>query len=694
MASNPISNFLVRHIVVVFFLYGLAFFTLGLALLLTGRRTSQFKFARAIRPLAAFGILHGTHEWVEMFQHMGAPVGPYLTGAWQEGVRLALLAISFLMLAAFALVLLNPGARGTRPTSCRYLLAMAGIWLVSSFVVQSWLQPGPEGFIALADVLARYTLGIPAAWLGSWALMTQQRTFREHGLPQFGRDLVWCAAALFLYGAIGQLFVRPTPLPPTNIINSQLFLDWFGIPIQLFRGLTATVLTIYMVRALRAFEVEGERRLAEAHAATLRVQAGALEAERRTTREMERLNEELRLRAHELALLVDLSNQLAAAPNLQEGLRTVLARSVASLYFPTAGMIVLARREPRLDQIAATVGYPTEESSRLLADSQVLAQRSIERGLAVCRHLDGTVYEFMIRNDPVQDQCRAHPSPIVTISFPLVARHTVIGSMVFSWASLDDGRPLSSDEYQIMLGISQQLALSIENARLHQQAQERERQLGELLRQVVSAQEAERQRIARELHDATGQSLTAVALGLRGVENNLVSNPEGTVAQIKELRSFVTQALGELRRIIANLRPSQLDDLGLVAALQWYVAEFEQRYRLAVRFVCEGERVRLPAEYETVLFRITQEALTNVAKHAQASQGTVRLEVAGERITLSVTDNGRGFDVAHALRHDQPRKGWGLLGIMERAWLLGGQCDIRSAPGQGTTVQVSVTVRE
>jgi len=121
--------------------------------------------------------------------------------------------------------------------------------------------------------------------------------------------------------------------------------------------------------------------------------------------------------------------------------------------------------------------------------------------------------------------------------------------MVFSWAGLDDGRPLSSNEYQIMLGISQQLALSIENARLHQQAQERERQLGELLRQVVTAQEAERQRIARELHDATGQSLTAVALGLRGVENSLTGNPEAAREQnydasspICALRNWTTWA--------------------------------------------------------------------------------------------------------------------------------------------------------
>ncbi len=133
-----------------------------------------------------------------------------------------------------------------------------------------------------------------------------------------------------------------------------------------------------------------------------------------------------------------------------------------------------------------------------------------------------------------------------------------------------------------MLGIAQQLGLSLENALLHDEAQQREKVLGELLRQVVGAQEAERQRIARELHDATGQSLTAVALGLRGLESRLAQESCGEITpallnQLRELQSFSTNALGELHRIISDLRPPQLDDLGLVAALRWYANAYSQR---------------------------------------------------------------------------------------------------------------------
>jgi signal transduction histidine kinase len=206
---------------------------------------------------------------------------------------------------------------------------------------------------------------------------------------------------------------------------------------------------------------------------------------------------------------------------------------------------------------------------------------------------------------------------------------------------------------------------------------------------VVGAQETERQRIARELHDSTGQSLTGIAMGLRGVEAILAGNPALAIEQVKELKSFSTNALGELRRIISDLRPSQLDDLGLVAALQWYFQEFERRSGIHIDFIAEAGRSRLPAEYETVLFRITQEALTNIVKHANASQVTVKFQVYPAQVSLSIEDNGQGFNPAEVLRQDGPH-GWGLLGIQERSLLLGGHYAIDSAPGRGTRIRVSI----
>jgi signal transduction histidine kinase len=218
------------------------------------------------------------------------------------------------------------------------------------------------------------------------------------------------------------------------------------------------------------------------------------------------------------------------------------------------------------------------------------------------------------------------------------------------------------------------------------------------LNQVVDAQEVERKRIARELHDATGQSLTAIALGLRGVETHIEhcdSLQPALLETVREIKSYSTSALGELHQIIADLRPSILDDMGLAAALKWYVQSYQQRRSLPTELIVEGTSFRLPAEYETVLFRITQEALTNIAKHARATRVVVTLGFSPAEVSLQIKDNGRGFDPGLVLQRTGRSSGWGLLGMRERASLIGGQVAIESSPGQGTRIRVTVpTSRE
>jgi signal transduction histidine kinase len=536
-------------------------------------------------------------------------------------------------------------------------------------------------------------LGIPGALLGAWAMMAQQRTFREHAMPQFGRDLVWAATALLLYGVIGQIFVRETALVPSNLVNSTLFLQWFGIPVQLFRGIMAAILALTMIRALNAFELENQRRLSAADQAKIQAQAESLEAERRTSQERERLNWELRQTTRELALLLDLSNLLATSMKLQDRLEAVMQRLVHSLSFPDAGMILLF--EPPMDSLhlRAVSGFSQPEDDGWKAWSREVGERCALEGQVVCRHLDGETLALPFAEALTEPKCHLYASPITVLGLPLFVQEKVIGSLVLTQSEGAADGGVTVEELELILGIAQQLGLSIENARLSQEAQEREQMLGNLLHQVVDAQESERQRIARELHDATGQSLTAIALGLRGLEGMLEvgeDEPEAVVGQIRELKSFGTTALGELRQIIADLRPSILDDMGLAAALKWYVDSFQKRRSVPSTFVLEGDPVRLRSEFETVLFRIAQEALTNIAKYAAATQVTVTLCFAPPQVSLVVEDNGRGFEPRNVLQRQGNLTGWGLLGIQERASLLGGQYIIDSAPGQGTRVWVSV----
>jgi signal transduction histidine kinase len=176
--------------------------------------------------------------------------------------------------------------------------------------------------------------------------------------------------------------------------------------------------------------------------------------------------------------------------------------------------------------------------------------------------------------------------------------------------------------------------------------QEREGELEDLVRQLVNAQGGERQRIARELHDDTGQKLTALGMGLAAVEGWLEEkNASGALDLVRDLRDVTDEAMTELRNIMANLRPAQLDELGLVPTLRWYVRDFDARNPdITARLTVDRLARRLPQPYETVLFRVVQEALTNVSRHAHATTVSVALAQRPGAICLEVRDNGVGFD--------------------------------------------------
>lgn len=385
---NPISAFFVENIVAVFFFYGLAFWVMGLALLFGVRRSSQFHFAQAILPLAAFAFLHAGHEWYEMFQLIAVTSRGHIPGLAEEVLRLALLAASFVMLLVFGLLLLGQRTFTWRTVGWP-VVGILVLWLAATASVAVRFHLAPMDAVAVADNLARYGICLPAAVVSAWALMVQQRTFREHGMSQFGRDLVWAAAALLLYGVVGQLFVRETVLAPSQFLNNANFLTWFGIPIQLFRAVMAAALTLFLVRALRAFEVENQRRLEQAHQERLAAQEAALAAERRTSAQMEALNDELRLAAHKLSLLLDLSNLLDTPAPLASRLCDVLERIVHSLPFAQAGLILLAPRNG-IEAVDTAVGFDGVDrlGETELEAAGALGRRCIARSIAICRHED------------------------------------------------------------------------------------------------------------------------------------------------------------------------------------------------------------------------------------------------------------------------------------------------------------------
>lgn len=217
--------------------------------------------------------------------------------------------------------------------------------------------------------------------------------------------------------------------------------------------------------------------------------------------------------------------------------------------------------------------------------------------------------------------------------------------------------------------------------------EERNRQIKAVASQVIRAQEDERQRIARELHDETAQSLTAVLLKIKLMER--ATSPEQWLQGLGELRQVLVGTMDEVRELSRSLRPSLLDDQGLVAAMEAYISNLNEHLPYRINFYHSGfdNGSRLLDMVELVCYRVAQEALTNVLKHAKPTTVEVSMTRLREALTIVVKDDGRGFDTRHV---KQSNSGLGLVGMRERAQLVGGDLELISHPGLGTEVRLHV----
>jgi PAS domain S-box-containing protein len=213
------------------------------------------------------------------------------------------------------------------------------------------------------------------------------------------------------------------------------------------------------------------------------------------------------------------------------------------------------------------------------------------------------------------------------------------------------------------------------------------------LQQVTRAQEHERQRIAQELHDETAQSLLLMAQRLDSLASSAKKRRDRDVAaELQEVRGITIEALTELRRLAQDLRPRILDDMGLVPALEWLADDLAEQDGIEARVEVDGTLPKLSEEGQLLLFRIAQEALRNVGKHSRATEAILSLRAYNDRLEMKVADNGEGFTLPKAVGDLAATGKLGLLGMHERARLLGGTLDIRSERRRGTTVVVELPV--
>jgi len=274
------------------------------------------------------------------------------------------------------------------------------------------------------------------------------------------------------------------------------------------------------------------------------------------------------------------------------------------------------------------------------------------------------------------------------MSVPLRSKDAVLG--VLNVASRMPRR-FTKDDMHLLHAIGDQLGVAIEQAQLYDRLRKERQNYQRLARHMLVAQEEERARVARELHDETSQSLTGLSLNMHAVLSIAKSSAFGDAAfraKLEKAYAITLQLGSEISKIMKSLRPTALDSLGLGPAIRQYAESRLQAVGINVSVNHEGAEERLPREVEFALYRIAQGAIANIAWHSQARNAMIRVRRTSEELVMEIEDDGKGFDASKPIQVDESGRGRGLLSMEERAGLLEGTCDIQSQPGKGTKIKV------
>jgi signal transduction histidine kinase len=392
---------------------------------------------------------------------------------------------------------------------------------------------------------------------------------------------------------------------------------------------------------------------------------GLLAAQAAVAIENARLYESATRWLRQLESLIEIGNALSMELDLDRLLELV-ARRLRELVGARIVLIALPKPDGML-RIEAAEGDGADE---------ILGIRVASRGSKIGRVLERRRSErvdSMIDDIEVDQEAARRMSAMTGLYVPLIARGRAIGVVVVHDKIGADAR-FSEEDLRLVETFGNRAATAVDLS---------ERVERDALRRVMDAQELERRRLARELHDETGQALTSLLLGLRAVEEADEDERRERLATVREL---AVATLQDVRRLAVELRPKALDDFGLVPALERLVATFTEQTGLAVDLEQTLGDARLPPETETALYRITQEALTNVVKHAHATRVSIVLTRKDASVTAVIEDDGRGFDPGNTREG-----GFGLLGMRERVELIGGRLNVE-ANGAGTAVVAEVPV--
>jgi two-component system, NarL family, sensor histidine kinase DegS len=638
LAVDWLRNVLATNQVVVYALYGQVFFTLGVSHAVQSMKHTRLQFGKHLRWMATFGLSHGLVEWGYVF----IPIqSAYMPPSGIEALRwlqLGLMIFSFVALFQFGLR--SAVRQGPLRTD-------VGAWSATLMAVTASLAFGlaGEGTTELSrigvEIWTRYLLAVPGAVLGAVGIYRAAQEVRGMQLPHIARWLQISAYSLVGYGLLSLITPEHHRLLATWI-NYDATVKWVGVSAQVWRTLVGIGILYGMVRSLSLFNIETDRRLMEAE------QTKLLEAQR------------------ELACMNQIAITLGRAKD------------------PFAAMTeVLEQFLPFLGCTSGEIAIREHESSRGWTS---MAKAGQERRWPWTGEGVSPLIREVIRTNRlvIRDVVEGGYG----VGIPIHGGHQLLAvAALFR----DEPVQMSPQEMQVASSLGSLCGVALENSRLWTELQHREADRTEWISRIISAQEDERRHIAHELHDEAIQSLVALC---RQLDLTAASSQPSVPVQegIEGARRQVEGLIESLRDFAHDLRPPALDDLGIAACIRRLLVDLGEGSDVTWDMKVSGAPVRLARDAEIGLFRIAQEAVRNVERHARARSVQIELSFGTNTVSLQVSDDGKGM----------PSRVWqggsaaggrlGLVGMQERASLLGGRLQIDSRPGTGTVIAVTVPV--
>jgi signal transduction histidine kinase len=388
-------------------------------------------------------------------------------------------------------------------------------------------------------------------------------------------------------------------------------------------------------------------------------------------------------------VLFSFSNKISNVLDLGELAQAILEPIVNTMHIRHAALLFPDNDSGEFSTRFAQQAQKDEESSaklRLVNDSSIVRWLARE-GKALKREQIDILPQFKGLWEVERVALNALE---VQLFCPIKSRGDLIG--IIGLGEKQSDTPYSDEEIDLLMTMANEAAVVLENARMLDSLKTQQQQVEGLLTQVVQAQEEERGRISADLHDSVAQWLVATSYRIQSFSQALSRNKDSKVhAELADMEDTLSRSVKELRRVVVGLRPPALDELGLAHALRQSLDDLKAD-RIYCKFSLVGKPVRLPETTEIAVYRIVQEALTNIRKHAQASRVNLRLKFKDDGLSVEVRDNGKGFVPGQTLSSDRSVGQIGLLGMRQRAEMLGGEFSIKTHERVGTTIILNLPI--